>query len=62
MIEQILKDIEKMQKQVDKARIVLDKEMKKMSEKDREIFIELKRLAEEGSIEQVKNIINKCYK
>ena len=40
----------------------LAKEMAKMSEKDREIFKQLKVLADKGDIKGVNEIIEKCYK
>lgn len=44
------------------AETQLSKEMSKMSEKDKQIFTQLKALADKGDINGINEIISKCYK
>ena len=58
-IEEYLKNMTNFVKTTE---IKLDKEIEKLSEKDKAIFMQLKALAKQGKIDEINKTIAQCYK
>ena len=62
MIKEIEKGIEYFEKLKKDSEITLNKEIEKMNDNDKAIFLKLRKLAEQGKIEEITEIIKRCYK